>query len=224
MLENYILLSVRVLYLQFNLKVTSRGQKYGGFLSNCTKIPPIVLCWKSRQLAMWVDSKIKFLLQARIKKIKFYVHLANEEMGAATVDSHWLKIRRGSKQLLRYNTNLFKAKRFRVIEWDFAQKTSEILWFLECPKRGFAWSSIFWICKLLRVNCVYEFPIFFLQIYSTSSKNSWRDDFRSSFSSSIAVKIEASSKKCGLSKSPRKQNCRIKVHSMFNKGTFSMSE
>ena len=26
-------------------------------------------------------------MQARIKKIKFYVHLANEEMGAATVDS-----------------------------------------------------------------------------------------------------------------------------------------
>ena len=49
---------------------------------------------------MWVDSKIKFLLQARIKKIKFYVHLANEEMGAATVDSHWLKIQRGSTQLL----------------------------------------------------------------------------------------------------------------------------
>ena len=31
--------------MQFYLKITSTGQKYGGFLLNGTKIPLIVLCW-----------------------------------------------------------------------------------------------------------------------------------------------------------------------------------
>ena len=31
--------------MQFYLKITSMGQKYGGFLLNATKIPLIVLCW-----------------------------------------------------------------------------------------------------------------------------------------------------------------------------------
>ena len=32
--------------------------------------------------------------------MKFYIYLANEEMGATTVDSQQLKIRRGKRQLL----------------------------------------------------------------------------------------------------------------------------
>ena len=52
---------------------------------SCTKIPLIVLCWKSH---LWVDFKIEFVLRTKGKKIKLYIqYIANEEMEAATVDS-----------------------------------------------------------------------------------------------------------------------------------------
>ena len=50
--------------------------EYGGFLLNYTKIPLIVLCWKS----------VESVLRAGRKKRKFYIYLANEEIGAATID------------------------------------------------------------------------------------------------------------------------------------------
>ena len=62
--------------LQFYLRITSRmggGREYGGFLLNCTKIPLIVLCWKSRQSTLLVDFKIESVFQAGRKKIKFYI-------------------------------------------------------------------------------------------------------------------------------------------------------
>ena len=60
--------------LQFYLRITSRGgREYGGFLLNCTKIPPIVLCWKSRQSTLLVDFKIESVFQAGRKKIEFYI-------------------------------------------------------------------------------------------------------------------------------------------------------
>ena len=64
--------------LQFYFKTTSRGEKNGGFLLNCTKIQLTVLCLKSLQLPMWVDFKIESVLQARRKKIKLYIHLEEE--------------------------------------------------------------------------------------------------------------------------------------------------
>ena len=48
MLENYL--------LQFYFKITSRGQKHGGFFLNCAKILKIVLSW------LWVDFKMKSVL------------------------------------------------------------------------------------------------------------------------------------------------------------------
>ena len=63
--------------LQFYLRITSRmgegGERYGGFLLNCTKIPLIVLCWKSRQSTLLVDFEIESVFQAGRKKIKFYI-------------------------------------------------------------------------------------------------------------------------------------------------------
>ena len=50
-----------------------RVQKYGGFLLNCTKIPLIVLCWKSQQSTLRADFKVESVLQSRRKKIKFYI-------------------------------------------------------------------------------------------------------------------------------------------------------
>ena len=66
-----------------------KGTKYGGVLLKCTKLPLIVLCWKSWQLTLWVDFKIESVLQAKRKKKVIYTYLVNEEMGAVavTVDS-----------------------------------------------------------------------------------------------------------------------------------------
>ena len=50
-------------------------QKYGGFLLNCTKIPLIVLCWKSQQSTLLVDFKVESVLQSKRKKITFYIYL-----------------------------------------------------------------------------------------------------------------------------------------------------
>ena len=50
-------------------------QKYGGFLLNCTKIPLIVLCWKSQQSTLLVDFEVESVLQSRRKKITFYIYL-----------------------------------------------------------------------------------------------------------------------------------------------------
>ena len=66
---------------------TSSEQKYGGFLLNCTNIPLIVLCWKSQQSTLSVDFKIESVLPAKRKKAKLGIDLADEEIGAATVDS-----------------------------------------------------------------------------------------------------------------------------------------
>ena len=47
--------------MQFYFKITSRGQKYGGFFLNCAKISQIILCWKS-WLWVWVDCKMESVL------------------------------------------------------------------------------------------------------------------------------------------------------------------
>ena len=57
-------------------------QKYGGFLLNCTKIPMIILCWKSLLL---VDFKIRISIECQEKENKILC-ITNEEMGATTVN------------------------------------------------------------------------------------------------------------------------------------------
>ena len=42
-----------------------KGQKYGGFLLNCTKTLLIVLCWQSR---LWVDFKIRICIASQEKE------------------------------------------------------------------------------------------------------------------------------------------------------------
>ena len=81
----HIIASCAILAILFEnyLKGAKIWWLFAQLYKNCTEI----LCWKSRQLTLWVDFKIESVLQAKKKKIKFYIHLANEEMGAATVYS-----------------------------------------------------------------------------------------------------------------------------------------
>ena len=58
--------------LAFYFKITSRGQIYGGFLLNFTKILLIFSCCKSRP---GVDSKLESVLQAKRNKMKLCVEL-----------------------------------------------------------------------------------------------------------------------------------------------------
>ena len=44
---------------------------------NCTKIPLILLYWKSPQSTLWVDFKIESVLQASRKKIKFCIYITS---------------------------------------------------------------------------------------------------------------------------------------------------
>ena len=69
---------------QYYFKITSRGQKYCGFLLNCTKIPLIVLWWESRSTVSKFQNRICIANQKKENKM---LDLANEEIGAATVDS-----------------------------------------------------------------------------------------------------------------------------------------
>ena len=48
-----------------------KGAKCGDFLLKCTKIPLIVLYWKSQQSTLWVDFNVESVLQSRRKKFKF---------------------------------------------------------------------------------------------------------------------------------------------------------
>ena len=88
MLEIYVLY-LAVLYFQLYLKILQGGKNMVAFCSTVQK-PHWLFCdggFDSRHSEQWVDFKIESVLQARRKKIIFYIYLANEEMGAATVDS-----------------------------------------------------------------------------------------------------------------------------------------
>ena len=64
-----------------------------------------------------------------------------EEMGAATVDSQWLKIWRGTRQLLGQNTKTESSSYEKWISKGFALPgTSERVWPMECLQWGFVWS------------------------------------------------------------------------------------
>ena len=80
---------MKVTDFQFYFKTTSKGQKYGHFLFNCTQIPLIVLEDLIAESTYTAGQE---------KENNFF--LANEEMGAATVDSPKLKIQRSTRRLL----------------------------------------------------------------------------------------------------------------------------
>ena len=135
--------------MQFYLKITSRGQKYGDFLLNCTKIQLIVLCQKSWQLKMWIDSvllwKESVLLKARRKKIKRYILMKKWMQLQLTLDNS--KFEDGQRSYLdnkQICSRQWEFKFLNVIFYKFCwEGTSEIVWFLECLQQGFVWSSIF---------------------------------------------------------------------------------
>ena len=105
--------------------LTIRGKKYGGFLLNCTKIPLIVLCWKSWQSTLWEDSKIEsvgVLLKVRRKKILYNIAYWRNE-----INHSWLLI----------TQNLMRNKVIIWITHKFLQDNeSSIFWMWFCI--GFA--------------------------------------------------------------------------------------
>ena len=71
------------IYLQFYLKITSRGQKYDGFfLLNCTKIPLIVLCWKSWQLTLSRFQNRICIIESQKKENKIFIIAYNYSQAA----------------------------------------------------------------------------------------------------------------------------------------------
>ena len=120
--------------MQFYFKITSRGQKYGGFLLNCTNIPMVFWCWKSR---LWGDSKIEFVFQARRKEIKFHISYWRN-----ATSYNWLSI---TQNLRREKTIIRIKHEICPRQWEFeflyvnfykfsSEEISEIVWFL------FLWS------------------------------------------------------------------------------------
>ena len=90
-------------------------------------------------------------------------------MGEATIDSLKLKIRRGTRWSLGQNIKFVQGIRVRVIECKLLLKfcskgNSERVWFLEWIQQRLVEGQFFWLFKLSRVNCVYEFPQFYPQI------------------------------------------------------------
>ena len=77
--------------MEFYFKTTSSGQNFGGSLLNCTKIPLIVMYWKSR---LGVDFKIESVLQARRKENEILC-MATVKMGGATVTLNKTKSKEG---------------------------------------------------------------------------------------------------------------------------------
>ena len=139
----------------------------------------IGLCLKYR---FWVDFKIESVLFLIITseghgKQNFIMIDSYEEMGAATVDSRWLKIWRGARLLLGWNTKAVQDNEslsYQIwISNGFALVgTSERVWPMECLQWGFVWSLlIYGVFMSSRVNYVYGF------------------DFFPSFSSSVMVKV-----------------------------------
>ena len=68
------------------LKITSREQKYGGFLLNCTKIP-LTSYFVLKVSAVGVDLKIVISSIASQEKENKVLCIANEEMSATTFNS-----------------------------------------------------------------------------------------------------------------------------------------
>ena len=94
------------------LKISLRVQKYGDFLVNCTKIPFIAFCSKSQQSPLWVDFKVESVLQSRRKQIL--------KRNGSSYSSLWItQIQRGTRQLLGWKANFFKAMIVRVVKCDF---------------------------------------------------------------------------------------------------------
>ena len=86
-------------------------------------------------------------------------------MGAVTFDSRWLKIWRGTRQLLGENSksvqkNEILSYQILICKSFALEMTDEGVWLMKCLQWGIVWSWIYWVFKLLRVKCVYEFDFF----------------------------------------------------------------
>ena len=135
--------------------------------------------------------------------------ITNEEVGATTFHSQWLKIWRGIRQKLGSNKKCSRQGKFHLSNINFVR----VFWLLKCFQ-----SSVFWIFKLSRVNSVYEFPKLSPQLQIKSFKNSWRIDFFFFLIISCGKNRNIYEKKCSLRQSSREQKRKKRVHSMFTRG------
>ena len=122
------------------LKITSREQKYGGFLLNCTKLALIVLFWKSWQSTLWVDFKIEsVLLNAIRKKVRFYTSLRNGS------NYSWLSIFQNPKmdEVITWIT--------QKLVWDNESPSFWMWFFIWVLLRRYQWDSLISVISLTRV-------------------------------------------------------------------------
>ena len=103
--------------MQFYSKITSRGQKYGGFLLNCAKIWQIVLYWKSR-LWVWVDFKMQSVL-GHSRKNSNRKKGKNGKRPLEFLDLSFYCWKFQSK----WNFTLGNSTKWYYIHWNFRSKT-----------------------------------------------------------------------------------------------------
>ena len=123
--------------------------------------------------------KIESVIETRREKIKFQKPI------------NWIKHKIWSRQWGFETTNL---SFFRFC----SEGTNERVWFLKCLQQRLLCSSLFWVFKLLVVNCVYEFPKNYFSNLGEILQNYLKNCLFLSFSSSVVVKIEAFSKNYSL--------------------------
>ena len=85
---------------------------------------------------------------------------------------------------------MLKTMTVQIIRCEFRAEGSSESSLISEMSSDFVWNSVFWLCKLQRVNSVNEFPKLSPQSFTILERLIFI-----SFSSSIVVKIETSSKK-----------------------------
>ena len=85
---------------------------------------------------------------------------------------------------------MLKTMAVQIIKCEFRAEGSSESSLISEMSSDFVWNSVFWLCKLQRVNSVNEFPKLSPQSFTILERLIFI-----SFSSSIVVKIETSSKK-----------------------------
>ena len=85
---------------------------------------------------------------------------------------------------------MLKTMTVQIIKCEFRAEGSSESSLISEMSSDFVWNSVFWLCKLQRANSVNEFPKLSPQSFTILERLIFI-----SFSSSIVVKIETSSKK-----------------------------
>ena len=93
------------------------------------KTPPIILYWKYRG---GIDLDFKFGIIASQVEGNIILCITNEEVGATTFHSQWLKIWRGIREILGSNKKCSRNGKFHLSNINFVQKqTVRVFWLLK---------------------------------------------------------------------------------------------